>query len=1447
MKSKKPASYKSGQATKNDKSGSAAEDALTLESGTGGAGIVHGLAVDTFARSIATCMIPWYVRDTLFRAWHGMAGRRVDYSATTLPWYTFDVISDFSAEITDENDCVAKRLTVTVQDAEAWGRGDQTNAFGRYADVPMNPLTISRWSFWRYDPLAAELDPKMAFEPQIVALDAFSQLFTESASFHFGFLADVDREYHRLRSKGPLGRLDADSAREEAWYNLYHYWRDELESTYVNSPSNPDGLVVMPQHLRDGNWTIADVLNELYAMMTTTGGQLLPEIVITGRGYSKGLQSITLGVQDDAAYHDADGNTRFYMPYMEMGETSTATLSHAAPTFAFDKKLTGYVGDTDDSPFVPADSVDYDINSIVTSDVNVAPMWAAYAEQTHSLDTPQSWFRSLLSFQQSQKQPSGDYIIPGPSRLPSASFAPTDATGLVMTDFMSIRDVPRDGVLDGKYYWSGHTLNFAQMIKFAMEIGRGLEPEVLENMILPMDVVSSAEAFVRRPQGSSIRQIDELYNLYESGFSFNENPARTYTAAHLGPTNHMLDTGDLTIAGTSIETKMKGKLVTARERYWTPTVIDSTNASKVSAAFFPGVSLETTLYRNLDIQQLATFDNARLRDFISRTLGDIDSMRTKVERPIYLPAGKSGPETTYASGMGVGALQLVSEMLLALSGSAPRYGLGHHGFTDVKMRESIPGSGNFDTLNRRIDSVGQADSAVTILSPAHMGQDGRVLTLLADSGSYDENTLDSVVAASKFSPTLGSQIPYMLDSDQLGFNMSQHLLRVDPLAASVTNNRLNDIIATHLPRGFYGGVDNSPVHTVQTSMNGGHDFWTYGARMIGNNAFKKGLPNGTNQSIFRSQGSSGDVLTYDLYKVPTSMQVRFNGRTFDIPLGVNNPIKVAYYPHANSGVSATHIFSDVNTDQTIYQNFRDYSWGIDGNTDGVSQVFQGINSNGTWKNSLYTEFGRLDVTSSALEPEHTPNVRVLVPRQSLTDVMQAGFAVACAAYGNESEWRFDLTEADWVKVTVTEYLGKSPTMGPGNLTQNLSSEGYISDWQTGSVSGKPAAPVAAPVYSESVHTFECVQPSAAELNLAATRATVKCSLTAPGQITMEKTLEPVFQDGVAWKYESSTSSVGIACKLPFASGDTAGLNVTTVYGIGKGSHLRKMAGTWGVPHVDVTRDLSPWVSTPDDGEIQSVIPMRLPGTSPFASVVPWQCVMGSGLAPTGQFGAANSSAPDVASFSLLSTAAFGGDLGGMAKNGSVTYNCRSLYWAPGLVRTGSVAPGVPINRHTYGLVSEVGAQLTYIYPDLPDHKMVYRPWRRIADASILKELRLIFDNDGEDPSFAAGPLGIKTFGTRGQFRLAELVDAGKADTFVLEQASSKTRLISPSHRSVLTFSKLQLLDPNSQRHTIPDVVHEANQVVPALGGSHFADTSGNAVITRQSIRELQLGRQYQNL
>lgn len=485
------------------------DDASTLMMSSGSSVVTHGVALDTFARSVPTTIIPFHARNTLFKAWPGLSRGRVNITnENAIPWYAYDPDSE------TQPDSVAKALTVTVGDAESWATGNEyTSAFGDYADLPLNPATVERWAFWRYDPVASEFDPTMMFEPQVYALDQLSQLYTESCAFHFGYLADIDAEYHRMRAMGPLGKFDrsedkADvigfgSADNEPWFQLYHYWRDQIEQAYLTPADQASpALVRLPQHLVNANWRISDVLEELAAQMMSGSG-LHPDIFITAEGYKRGVQSITLGIQGDQEYTDADGNVRFYHPYLQMASDVTTTIKSPI----VETVVTGFGDSVKVDPMwtgsvVGSTNVPVQLTA-QTTDIDISPLWGVLGKKGLDANTVVSWMNR-----------------PAFSTLDMSS-------GVVKSDFLTINSLPSDGKLAGHNWWSGHTLNLAEFTMFMRYLGNAIEPEVLQSFIIPKGVLGSPEPLMNRPSGATARSLNNLYNLYSAAFSFNENPART--------------------------------------------------------------------------------------------------------------------------------------------------------------------------------------------------------------------------------------------------------------------------------------------------------------------------------------------------------------------------------------------------------------------------------------------------------------------------------------------------------------------------------------------------------------------------------------------------------------------------------------------------------------------------------------------------------------------------------------------------------------------------------------------------------------------------------------------------------------------------------------------------------------------------------------------------------
>ena len=301
--------------TKSDRN--MVDDSNTTQEVAGTKFTTFGLAIDSEGRTAPTHMIPYHVRSVLARWWSndtpGAAAPVPEAGTlqalqfglndegevpttdvpTALTWYAPDDTAELPAVNT-----VARQLMVSVAEAEEFLNGVITadNSFLNYTDVPLCQSEIDRLAFWALNKDAVELDPNYAFEAQVTAVDAFTQLFVESFDFHFQFLLTLDSEYHRLRSEGPVSLYEDDGDTLPAWYNMYHYWRDRVEEVYLDT-----GRVTLTTGLRNANWTIRDVLEELLLEMTDGRGELYDDIILSAKGYVKAKSGASLGIYQDAS------------------------------------------------------------------------------------------------------------------------------------------------------------------------------------------------------------------------------------------------------------------------------------------------------------------------------------------------------------------------------------------------------------------------------------------------------------------------------------------------------------------------------------------------------------------------------------------------------------------------------------------------------------------------------------------------------------------------------------------------------------------------------------------------------------------------------------------------------------------------------------------------------------------------------------------------------------------------------------------------------------------------------------------------------------------------------------------------------------------------------------------------------------------------------------------
>jgi len=479
---------KTNKHNKTDSSGPSGtvDDAIVTAEVAGSKSARFGLAIDSIGRSTPTHMIPFYVRRALAMNW--------------TPGFAFPMYSEPQENIPTATTygwaapaSVAEALTVTTGEAEDFGSGLLTftdNRFLNYTDGPMYSPTLDRLSFWRYDSAAVEFDEHYAFEAQVVAIDAMSHLFVESFDFHFHYLADLDEEYHRLRSEGPLGVFD-DSSETPAWYNMYHYWRDRLEVTYLQG-ANP--RITLPTGLLNANWTIQDVLDEILELMITADGNFRPDIFVSIKGAEKAKSGASLGKIEDAAYADNDGNPRFYMPKWDTTRTySEGNVAVADTNIQVASIAASTSGWTNGTLLNYADNL---VASYTLGGVHVD-------SDARSMSPVLQWADSLIPART-------------PLWLPLGGGTNYDLVHTDMETYLS--DLPDEtGLLGGTHaYWRGYQLNLVDLVVAMRQMGRELEPEVADGFLPAFGLLASPLLLTGAPRGLSARMHDDLFNLYTS-------------------------------------------------------------------------------------------------------------------------------------------------------------------------------------------------------------------------------------------------------------------------------------------------------------------------------------------------------------------------------------------------------------------------------------------------------------------------------------------------------------------------------------------------------------------------------------------------------------------------------------------------------------------------------------------------------------------------------------------------------------------------------------------------------------------------------------------------------------------------------------------------------------------------------------------------------------------
>lgn len=1378
-----------------------------------------GLAIDSIGRTTPTHMIPLYVRQMLSQFFEG-----------TIPWYDSEPATT----------TVASELAVTNMEAEAFGQGNEgaANVWLNYTDVPLNTMTNNRLSYWRYDRDSIEFDDSMNFESQVYAVDCFSQLFTECFDFHFAYLAELDAEYHRLRSEGPLGIQD-DSSETTAWHNMYHYWRERVSETYLDS-----GLIILPTGLANANWTIQDVLDEIVIMMVDNDGMFRPDIYITTKGATFAKGGATLGIKTDPAYADNDGNPRFYMPAWDVISCYTDDSAFTQPgQWDGNRWAYGYNWSqhdiTSEAAFLNTYSEtthggDADISSASYRDVNARSMFPVYEwlEQLGRLPLDYAADQSSAYYTLVSQQP--DHYL---STVPWGDGNTTP--GLLADAFA---------------YWRGYQLNLVEMIQAARLLGRQLEPEVSQGFLPEFGLVASPLQLLDGPSALTSREYDDLFNLYESSYTYRDNPIRTYSAAHLGPIDETIF--GLDIGGVMIDSYLNGAPLTVRERYWTPERIDTAeDVSHVLTYFLPNVTLEGTMLGNVDLQGVALAGGPETqlsywvdRGLVSRMLGGpgAGSMLTKVEKPIILHAGLSSEEGAYASGLGVGSVELVMEMLYSALAGEPVFGLGHNGFIDwhttqnPAVADGEGGSGDYYPRSR-LEACQELNPPMVVFHEYSKNRENGILTALV------ANSLAS--ASDEFANLAMERVEAVYDEYD---SLTQNIISELP-SAIIPTYVFDDIKTFSNMMGSMTAVahTNDAIGAFQTVQHSPYDatsIWGYAAydeRVEAASAEKDHFA-GANQYL--PDGEAAISL------VP--WQVTFvNGNVDPGDPLAEYTVDLGIIDHPHTGNKWEHTMATDAHMDLMFKTTSEYEIGwTEPETAGLpnGNAFEAVydipviipenvgsynSSSNPWAVGSATTRYNMPSGQTVLyaNPIPTPLDIILSAFQTILESYPE-FVESLISGDQEFEVSLDCDlvmreHGNWTQTG----SGATQTLTLINVTKY----NYMLTWdhyaRTSGVPGEWA--------------FECGRTQMAGEDRTRQGEVTSDSRVRLWTVGVLPALSTAEIDAIpaAYNYgEDTLLTAGESITLtppaaPLDLGNDPGVLNSEIYSlIGVASNpVFTPSGSWLNPHFQSSTTVTSREFVSQSVNPANILPVIDLVKDPTQPGVPAnQDVDATWL--TAQFTVPGMTHAGFNSMPyILTTASYEVPHGNWAHGGGRGYTLGSTPWLR-----------APARDLSSGKVMAGSSQdsATYIIPDDPDKRMVYRPYRRLVDAALSREVKMLFMPTHENYSAEGGALGLPVYGRPSLFRFAQMVfDANLPDQFALEKATSKTRLVNKDNRGLLTFSKATLLDETTLRHILPDVVKGINDLQFSRGGVHSASASGQKVYTKELIRDVQLGRQYQRL
>jgi hypothetical protein len=1432
--------------------------------------VIHGLAMDSIGRSNCTHLIPHYVRQALLH-----------FNAGEIPLYSSDYTLDADGHPVFA-DSVASRLYVDVKDAESYETDPDNSAFKEYSDVPLSEWTRDRFSFFKYNSLATELDQHLMLESQIYALDNLSQLVSESFTYHFQYLLALDMEYHRLRDDGPLGEFN-ESQYKESWYNLYTMHRQHIKEAYLDT-----NLVTLPHGLANANWKIRDVLREILHMWSPDGANLRDDVVLSIKGLVKGKTGASLGLYPSGAgYEDADGNPRFITPAYRRNFTVTSAVNSGLTTG-------GTITTTGDTAHItPGTSTSESEETVTVAQVVSHAEWKTELEFVTNLirlketagsgavlGLPTALYNEAEAGHGAgfglSPNVSGEYWFDSDyftiKRLPGTNGAshpdegsrPISHPNVAAFDATTKETDPTDAAYSthtaedyraGKFdlasltnqnstlrtmVWRGYMINLVDLLELTRKFGRAMEPEALD-LASMLGISGTIEQLMTTSTGLKPTTHDDLLNLYEANYSFNENPARVYTAAHLGPANMILDpdaSNAINLEGNVLSTKSKkGALLTARQRYWTPVVPTSSEAQTIVDRFMPGTSLGGTLLNDVALGSTGkgikiVSEGLVSPQLVAALLSTDLSMLTKVEKNVVLPASVPAPEAAFCSGIGLGAVQLISEMLMDAVGSKTYFGLGHNGFNDIRLTDdgsAILTRGEAAPLTHGTAlNYGELFRSSTWTTPATYSQQMPTNVLLGEAAKYVDadldlqgDTLALTNVEAKLDGVKSSWCSAMLPRDEM--------VAANSDKAGVTASDVAAAVAL-APSDGSDFVLNTRIHHSQFDH---HLLW--GSLKIDDD-LAEADPLITDSAAMAVDCPGGTQLMY----VPSKVSVELNdGTLFTTSFGAKDSAGQA-----------------LGTNQKMTPSII-----------GSNEIYSGMTNylqSGLERLAMIRADGKLDVS-----PSHgyfrssggvagdvwfkhyagTPlDVMIQAINQAIVQEEQNG-----TAGGADKAPKLRLSEFGGLFATVT--IGLEMIAADANAS-NAYSEcvGHVENvYEVHFASDSGADDSRSQLMSEARTRFQNI--NAVEGADFKVQATFTPAMGNPYSIEMSNVITSVaaarLQTAGAFVPQGGASKPMGAWSIKPILGiqppvEEGGFTewIASIMSTDPTQQGIKATGTY--TDIKAMHDATNTILTSTESEFR---PGRFNDEGEYSSGTSQILETSSGTPVPAlyggnwiYFGGTSASGPT----HIYENKLWGYDLGtdGLSRN---IFFSRAVSGRFGNVNSGAIYTSTGAQFSFSGLLSRVGTSATYQIPDKPENRMRYRPGRNLVDAAIAAEQKMLLAPIHERLDMDGGVIGLPYHGPKTPFRFHTLVEAGMANQYILERATSKTRMTDPSQRNRLVFTKIALIDPNSERLLMPDMIRVMDAEKTGRKESLFSSPVAQTVLDREMIRAIQRGRQQQRI